>query len=309
MELLQLKYFIKVAELQSISRAAERLHISQPALSQTIIHLEKDLGVSLFDRIGKRIYLNEHGKIFLAGARKAIGELDETTSILATLSGDRAGRASLGMFANTSLAADAIRAFSAAYPEVGLDITCSVRDIDLVSAQPFDVMIFPDAREYRRFKSVEIARRRLCVLHAACHPLAGREKLDITDLRGVPLVFLNSDPQLLEMSYAVCRDAGFEPDVLFETDSRISQREIIASGAAAGFDLLLCPANGNYELPGLCLRDAGLKDTEQAVMLGCRRNSSLTDSGKKLRDFMLGYFGFTVNQEVLDRFEKSHART
>ena len=309
MELLQLKYFIKVAELQSISRAAERLHISQPALSQTIMHLEKDLGVALFDRIGKRIYLNEHGKIFLAGARKTISELEETTSILASLSDNRAGRASLGIFANTSLTADAIRAFSDAHPEVGLDITCSARDNDLVSAQPFDVMIFPDTREYRRFKSVEIARRRLCVLHAGEHPLKKVEKVDISDLRDVPLVFLNSDPQLLEMSYAVCRDAGFEPNVRFETDSRISQREIIASGAAVGLDLMLCVADNRYELQDICVRDAGLKDTEQVILMGCRRNSSLTDSGKKLRDFMLGHFGFAVNQEVLDRFEKSHGRT
>lgn len=309
MELLQLKYFIKVAELQSISRAAERLHISQPALSQTIIHLEKDLGVPLFDRIGKRIYLNEHGKIFLAGARKTISELEETTSILASLSDDRAGRASLGIFANTALVAEAVRAFSAAHPEVGVDITCNARDIDLVSAQPFDVMIFPDAREYRRFKSVEIARRRLCVLHAKRHKLAQTKKVDISDLKGVPLVFLNSDPMLLEMSYAVCRDAGFEPNVLFETDSRISQRELIASGAAVGLDLMLFPSDENYELQSICVRDAGLRDTEQVILMGCRRNSSLSESGKKLRDFMLGYFGFAVNQEVLDRFEKSHART
>ena len=309
MELLQLKYFIKVAELQSISRAAERLHISQPALSQTIIHLEKDLGVPLFDRIGKRIYLNEHGKIFLAGARKTISELEETTSILASLSDDRAGRASLGIFANTAPVAEAVRAFSAAHPEVGVDITCNARDIDLVSAQPFDVMIFPDAREYRRFKSVEIARRRLCVLHAKQHKLAQTEKVDISDLKGVPLVFLNSDPMLLEMSYAVCRDAGFEPNVLFETDSRISQRELIASGAAVGLDLMLFPSDENYELQSICVRDAGLRDTEQVILMGCRRNSSLSESGKKLRDFMLGYFGFAVNQEVLDRFEKSHART
>jgi len=66
MELLQLKYFRTIARFEHMTRAAEELHIAQPALSKTVSLLEKELGVLLFDRRGRNIFLNQYGKILLA---------------------------------------------------------------------------------------------------------------------------------------------------------------------------------------------------------------------------------------------------
>ena len=70
MEIHQLKYFICVAKLESISKAATMLHLSQPALSKSLAKLEDELGVQLFDRLGKRLHLNDRGKLFLKGAER-----------------------------------------------------------------------------------------------------------------------------------------------------------------------------------------------------------------------------------------------
>lgn len=69
MDLLQLKYFQKVAQLKHLTQAANKLYISQPALSQTIARLEKDIGVPLFNRTGRQINLNEYGRVFLKKLR------------------------------------------------------------------------------------------------------------------------------------------------------------------------------------------------------------------------------------------------
>lgn len=71
MELQQLRYFVRVAQVESISKAAKSLHISQPALSKSIMRLEQELGCDLFDRTGKRIHLNEKGREFLGGVARA----------------------------------------------------------------------------------------------------------------------------------------------------------------------------------------------------------------------------------------------
>lgn len=80
MELLQLEYFIRVAKLEHVSKAAEELHISQPALSLTIRRLEDELGVSLFERRGRNIKLTQYGTLFLSKVEPAWNQLTEATS-------------------------------------------------------------------------------------------------------------------------------------------------------------------------------------------------------------------------------------
>lgn len=77
MDFLQLKYFKTVAKLENITRAAEELHIAQPSLSKVISRLEDSVGVPLFDRIGRRIRINEFGRIFLNRVDRIFLELDE----------------------------------------------------------------------------------------------------------------------------------------------------------------------------------------------------------------------------------------
>src|ERR671935_1288427 len=77
MDLLQLHYFRTVARLEHVTRAAEELRVAQPALSRTIARLEAELGVPLFDRLGRRLALNRFGAAFLVRVDRALGELEE----------------------------------------------------------------------------------------------------------------------------------------------------------------------------------------------------------------------------------------
>ena len=76
MELYWLKYFQTIARIGSVSRAAEQIHISQPALSKTLSQLEEELGVRLFDRVGRNIVLNRYGESFLKNTNEILNRLE-----------------------------------------------------------------------------------------------------------------------------------------------------------------------------------------------------------------------------------------
>ena len=115
MELQQLRYFLTVARLEHMTRAAEELHITQPSLSITISRLEESLGVPLFDRYRRQIKLNEFGKAFLRRVERIFDELEEGKRELLDLAGLEHGTVSV---ASTSMGIlkDLIDSFLTQYP-------------------------------------------------------------------------------------------------------------------------------------------------------------------------------------------------
>src|SRR5687768_3409965 len=119
MELRHLRYFIAVAEQENVSRAALKLHVSQPALSRQVRDLEEEIGFSLFERGAKSMRLTEAGRVFLDGAR---GLLDNVARTVQTARAVATGSGELHVGYATSLTArflpGALRAFQAALPKV-----------------------------------------------------------------------------------------------------------------------------------------------------------------------------------------------
>lgn len=95
MELLQLRYFCEVARRESVTKVAEELHVSQPSLSKTIKNLEQELGVVLFDRVKKRIVLNEQGKEFYDKVSKGLNLIDSAVDGLSVTPDSENGTISL----------------------------------------------------------------------------------------------------------------------------------------------------------------------------------------------------------------------
>ena len=92
MELRHLRYFVAVAELQNITRAAAKLHVSQPPLSRQIRDLEDELGVALFERGAKALRLTEAGRAFLSEARAALQRVDDAVQMAKSLAPDSAAK-------------------------------------------------------------------------------------------------------------------------------------------------------------------------------------------------------------------------
>lgn len=137
MELLQLYYFQVTARCEHISAAARELHIAQPALSQTIRRLEQELGTPLFDRIGKRIQLNDCGRIFLKYTDIALGALSDAKTEISEALSNPEQTITLCVQAASSLLPDILGQFRALHPQISFQIiqstaaTENTPDIDL----------------------------------------------------------------------------------------------------------------------------------------------------------------------------------
>src|SRR5690349_18299474 len=119
-----LRSFVEVLELQSFSKAATALHLSQPAISKRIAALEDQLGTPLFDRIGREIHPTEAGRTFLPYAKRMLAEAEDSRRALTRLSGHISGRLSFGTSHHIGLhrLPSVLRLFVSEYPEVDLDI-------------------------------------------------------------------------------------------------------------------------------------------------------------------------------------------
>src|SRR4029077_15541783 len=123
MELRHLRYFVGVAEEQHFGRAAERLHIAQPALSRQIQDLERELGFLLFDRLPRGVRLSAPGKVFLSDARRILQDVDEATRRAARIALGKTGTLRVGIAMALSwhgAVVDAFREFRRRQPDVEL---------------------------------------------------------------------------------------------------------------------------------------------------------------------------------------------
>ena len=119
MELRQLRYFIRSAELLNFTEAAHALYISQSTLSQQIKQLEDELGMPLFDRIGKRVRITEAGSLFLPYARQTIADSESGRFVINDLKGIKTGELRIGVtYGLSALLTPVLIQFSAQYPDV-----------------------------------------------------------------------------------------------------------------------------------------------------------------------------------------------
>jgi DNA-binding transcriptional LysR family regulator len=124
MDIAALQAFLAVAETSSFSRAAERIYLTQPAISKRIAALEQELGTSLFDRIGRTVQLTEAGRALLERSRAILNDLEDAKRSLANLSGQIRGALSLATSHHIGLhrISQALKQFHARYPDVRLDL-------------------------------------------------------------------------------------------------------------------------------------------------------------------------------------------
>ena len=195
MELTPLKYFVKLADVLSFTVAARELFITQSTLSLSIKQLETELGMPLFDRVGKKVYLTEAGQDFLTCARKAIGEVAYGVQHLQEMRHSYAGKIKIGViYSLFPLLNICVLKFTKAFPQAELSIVYSHSVLELVdlistnkldfalSYHPQDASVLVEAAEY--------ASMPLCVIAHESHPVAIRKHFSLTDLGEFPVIFL-----------------------------------------------------------------------------------------------------------------------
>lgn len=223
MQFQQLAYFVAVAETLHFTRAAERVHVSQPSLSQQIRALESELGAELFSRARGNIALTEAGETLLPLARRILADTDTARLEVQELGQLRRGRVRLGATPSlcTGLLPDVLRTFHDMYPGIRLLIEESgshglVRalargELDLA------LVVLPLPRPSPALTTIELLREDLVVVSsAAADPPGDGRTVRIADLRDEPLVMFRHGYDLRELTVAACRADGFEPSFAVE---------------------------------------------------------------------------------------------
>ena len=241
MDLRHLRYFLCVAEEMHFGRAALRLGISQPPLSQQIRALEEELGVRLFDRTSRRVRLTEAGRLFEPEARQTLAQAERAAQIARMA--QRAEIGHLGLAFTTSgpfvpPVARALYRFRQTYPDVELILREQGRDeqvesvgsrqLDLGLVRDHEAPALPDG-----MVSQCLLKEEMMLALRADHPLALRSALpSIADLSDEPLVLYGppNGTGFTEHFLALCAKEGFTPKVSHEARSLAALLGLVAAG-------------------------------------------------------------------------------
>jgi DNA-binding transcriptional LysR family regulator len=194
MDTLLLKAFVSVAEASSFSSAAERLHVSQPAVSKRIALLEQQLGSRLFDRIGRRVSLTQSGVVLLPRARRILADITDTERAIHDLAGSVSGRLTVATSHHIGLhrLPPVLREYTHRFPAVSLemDFMDSEKAHDAVAQGDMELGIITLAPEGSapQLRSREVWPDPLAVMVARDHPLASASRVSIVELGRHPAV-------------------------------------------------------------------------------------------------------------------------
>lgn|SRR5512132_186901 len=227
--------FTTVAEELHYGRAAERLHITQPALSRQIRDLERVLGITLFDRTSRRVVLSRAGQAVLGQARRALAESDRAVRLARLAAHGDWGELAIAVLPAVALALlpAIIRAYRDAHPAIGVTISESFDDEQLaaLTAGRIDAGFLRAAAAPPGLCLETLLTEPVLAGLPAGHQLARHNRIALSELAGEPFVFFPRHRSVLAYDefIASCRAAGFSPAIVQEA-SGISALGLVAAG-------------------------------------------------------------------------------
>jgi DNA-binding transcriptional LysR family regulator len=247
-DLKQLKYFLAVAEEKSFSRAAERLHISQPPLSQQIMKLEAELGVKLFARTTRTFELTVAGKALMSEAAELLGKMRMTIDTIRQIDRGEVGRLRVGIVGSAMWGPipSLLEKFQTQFPRVTWTLHESGpnEQYDALRAKQIDVGFWREPKLNEEELRQHNLRQELCFRENVCvavnenHPLAKLPHIDLTDLADQPMLTLVLDKSAFPR-YLIqcCVKAGFQPVIFQEA----SEPQTLLAMVGVGLGVALMP--------------------------------------------------------------------
>jgi DNA-binding transcriptional LysR family regulator len=255
MELRHLRYVVAVADTLHFGQAAQRLHLSQPPLSQQIRQLEEELQVKLFHRTKRHVQLTDAGKMFVAEARVILAHAEHAANLATRVNQGEVGQLAIGVAgpADAPIFVEILRAFARKYPRVRIVLrNISSRD---------QTQAIAEGRLHAGFVALPIdddslatetvMRQPIMIALPPGHPLAQRARVPLAALAGEPQVMFarHNAPRFFDAVLAACREAGFSMNIAHEVDNLYTACALVAAGL------------------GVCLLPAGVQDMHATSMV------------------------------------------
>ena len=225
MHLRQLEYFYVLAKMEHCTKASEKLYITQPSLSHAISELEKELGTKLFERVGRNIHLNKHGRAFLPHVEKALAELKIGENELLTLSNPNKGLINLGYITPLSLnfVPKLVSVFLSISEHQKIKFTFGQDNtqglIAALKEEKFDLVICSYVDNEPDIEFTQIAQEELVIIVSKDHPLANLTSVDLKDTESYPYISFTKNSGLRVVIDNVLKSVNISPKIAFETET------------------------------------------------------------------------------------------
>lgn len=243
MELRHLRYFVTLAEELHFGRAAERLHIAQPPLSQQIRQLEVELGFQLFHRTKRTVQLTEAGQVFLGEVQQIFQQLDRAIQVGRKTSRGEMGQLVVGFVSSTAynVLPTILRTFRTRVPDVSLELheLSTEQQLQWLREGRIDVGFLRPPIDEDTFSVATIYQEPLVVALPEAHPLANGASVSLRSLSSELFIFFPRSiaPGLYDQIISLCQQADFSPTVAQEA----MQMQTIVSLVAAEMGIAIVP--------------------------------------------------------------------
>ncbi len=229
MELAKLRYFYTVAKYGHVTRAAEEIHIAQPALTKAIKQLEEELGVPLFYKKGRNIRLTLFGEYLQAKLEGVFAQLDSIGGDLELLKKEHKNTVKINVLAASTAVTEAVIAYKKKCPEVIFQLIQNEEETDC------DILVaMQESGLASAIKRVELEEN----IYLAVPKNSGyakRESIALQEVKEEGFVHLAGSRQFRAVCDGFCAAAGFKPHTSFESDSIMAVKNIIGANAGVGF--------------------------------------------------------------------------
>lgn len=283
MELLQLRYFLAVAESEHMTNTAKQLHIAQPALTQSIHRLEQELGVSLFERAGRGIRLSPAGSYVRDRVKPAMETLENVARDVQLFQQGEQGVVRIGVHAASGVAIDGIAAYSELNPHVSFEITQDERerhrDVIVTTITPRGSSTVENAVEKTPFSE------RIGIAVPASSALG--DTASLADFANERFIALAGSRRFREVCDTFCARRAFTPHIAFESDNPLVVKKMIGLGLGVGF----WPDHSWGDLDPKSCRLVHLQEPEFTRDVIVAKTSRCTPDSEAQRfyDFLLDY--------------------
>ncbi|MEQ7922284.1 LysR family transcriptional regulator [Xanthomonas sp. WHRI 1810A] len=287
MDLANLNAFIAIAETGGFSTAAERLHLTQPAVSKRIAGLEQQLDVRLFDRLGREVGLTEAGRALLPRAYQILNVLDDTRRALTNLTGEVSGRLTLATSHHIGLhrLPPLLRAFTRRYPEVALDIQFLDSEVayeEILHGRAELAIITLAPQPHALVKVMPVWDDPLDFVAAPEHPLVNSGEVTLADVAAYPAVFPGVNTFTHHIVSRLCEAQGIKPNIAMSTNYMETIKMMVSIGLAWSVlpRTMLDEQVARIPLPGIQLsRQLGyIVHTERTLSNAARAFMALLDA-------------------------------
>ena len=229
MELAKLRYFYAVAKHGHVTRAAEEIHIAQPALTKAIKQLEEELGVPLFYKKGRNIYLTAYGEYLQGKLEGVFAQLDGISTDLEALKKEQRNTVKINVLAASTAVTEAVIAYKKKHPEVIFQVIQNETETDC------DISTAIVEKGFAKSLKSTVLEEKIFLAVPKNSQYAQKQGIALREVKDEGFVHLAGSRQFRTVCDGFCTASGFKPQTAFESDSIMAVKNIIGANAGVGF--------------------------------------------------------------------------